>query len=70
MRKAMDKEGLECAVLYGSGRPNSDTAYLSNWPGGREGYIIIPLEGEPACLVQLFNHVPVAQLLSYIPETR
>jgi Xaa-Pro dipeptidase len=70
LRKTLEKEGLQCALLYGLGRPNSDLAYLTNWPGGREGYVLLPLEGEPALLVQLFNHVPVAEMLSYIPETR
>src|SRR5579862_6751669 len=70
LRKTLEKEGLQCALLYGSNRPNSDLAYLTNWPGGREGYVLLPLEGEPALLVQLFNHVPVAEMLSYIPETR
>jgi Xaa-Pro dipeptidase len=70
LRKAMEQEGLQCAILYGSGRPNSDLTYLSNWPGGREGYVILPLDGEPALLVQLFNHVPVAEMLSLLPETR
>jgi len=70
LRKAMEKESLQAAILYGSGRPNSDLTYLSNWPGGREGYVIVPLDGEPALLVQLFNHVPVAEMLSLLPETR
>jgi Xaa-Pro dipeptidase len=70
LRASMEKEGLQCAILYGSGRPNSDLAYLTNWPGGREAYVILPLEGEPAMLMQLFNHEPVAQMISYIPETR
>jgi len=70
LRTSMAKDGLQCAILYGSGRPNSDLAYLTNWPGGREAYVILPLEGEPAMLMQLFNHEPVAQMISYIPETR
>src|SRR5689334_20110838 len=67
LRKTLEKEGLQCALLYSSGRPSSDLAYLTNWPGGREGYVLLPLEGEPGLLVQLFNHEPVAQMLSYIP---
>ena len=70
LRKTLEKEGLQAAILYGSGRPNSDLTYLTNWPGGREGYVIVPLEGDPALLVQLFNHVPVAEMLSLLPETR
>jgi Xaa-Pro aminopeptidase len=70
LRSAMQKEGLDAAILYGANRPNSDLAYLTNWPGGREAYVVLPLEGEPALLMQLFNHEPVAQMISLIPETR
>lgn len=70
LRVVMDKEGLQAAILYGSGRPNSDLAYLTNWPGGREGYFVLPLEAGPGLLMQLFNHEPVAQMISLIPETR
>lgn len=70
LRKALERERLECAVLYGSGRFNSDLTYLTNWPGGREGYVTVPLDGEPGLLVQLFNHVPVALDLSLIKDTR
>src|ERR1051325_1166715 len=69
-RASMEKERLECALLYGSGRPNSDLAYLTNWPGGREGYVVLPLDGEPALLMQLFNHEPVAQMISMLAATR
>jgi Xaa-Pro aminopeptidase len=70
LRQAMEKEGLQAAILYGANRPNSDLTYLTNWPGGREGYFVLPLNGEPALLMQLFNHEPVAQMISLIPETR
>ncbi|HEX6512569.1 MAG TPA: aminopeptidase P family N-terminal domain-containing protein, partial [Chloroflexota bacterium] len=70
LRQAIEKEGLQCGMLYGSGRPNSDLAYLTNWPGGREAYVMLPLEGEPSVLMQLFNHEPVAQMISYMPDTR
>src|SRR5581483_2716930 len=70
LRKAIERDGLHCAVLYGSGRPNSDVNYLTNWPGGREAYVVIPLDGEPGVLAQLYNHVPMAQRLSLIPDTR
>src|SRR5581483_3950032 len=70
LRQVMEKEGLQCAIYYGTGRMNSDLTYLTNWPGGREAYVLLPLEGEPAVLVQLFNHVPMAQKLTLVPETR
>ena len=70
IRSALRDQQLHGLVLYGAGRFNSDIQYLSNWPGGREGYVVLPLEEEPTLLVQLFNHVPMAECLSLISDTR
>src|SRR5207244_760414 len=39
-------------------------------PGGREGYVLLPLDAERVLLAQLFNHVPMAEQLSLIGDTR
>lgn len=70
VRALAARHGARGVVLYGAGRWHSDVQYLSNWPGGREGYVVLPLEGEPVLLAQLYNHVPLAQRLSLIPDTR
>jgi Xaa-Pro aminopeptidase len=70
VRAALREQNFSCLVLYGAGRFNSDIQYLSNWPGGREGYIMLPVEAEPVLLAQLFNHVPMAERLSLIDDTR
>ena len=70
IRSALRDQQLHGLVLYGAGRFNSDIQYLSNWPGGREGYVVLPLEADPTLLVQLFNHVPMAECLSLISDTR
>jgi Xaa-Pro aminopeptidase len=70
VRAALRAQNLECLVLYGAGRFNSDVQYLSNWPGGREGYVVLPVDAEPVLLAQLFNHVPMAEQLSLIDDTR
>jgi Xaa-Pro dipeptidase len=70
VRQALDRDNLSCLVLYGAGRFDSEIQYLSNWPGGREGFVILPLEGAPVLLAQLFNHVPMAEKLSLIADTR
>jgi Xaa-Pro aminopeptidase len=36
----------------------------------RENYLLFPLEGEPALLVQSSNHVPNAREISVLPDTR
>lgn len=70
VRAALEEQELDCLVLYGAGRFSSDVQYLTNWPGGREGYVVIPVEADPVLLAQLFNHVPVAQRLSLVADTR
>ncbi len=66
----MASRGVALALAYGAGRFNPELQYLTNWPGGREGYFLLPLEGPPVLLVQLFNHVPMAQRLSLVADTR
>ncbi|HYU18847.1 MAG TPA: M24 family metallopeptidase [Chloroflexota bacterium] len=70
LRAAMARQGIALAVAYGAGRFDLEMLYLSNWPGGREGYVLLPLDGDAELLVQLFNHVPMAQRLSLVPNTR
>lgn len=70
LRQVMAQRDVALAVAYGAGRFDQDILYLTNWPGGREGYLLLPLEGEPRLLAQLFNHVPMAQRLSLIADTR
>src|SRR5215470_1764194 len=70
VRRALHSDDLRCLVLYGAGRFDSDVQYLSNWPGGREAFVILPVEEPPVLLAQLFNHVPMAEKLSLIADTR
>ncbi|MFQ5903667.1 MAG: M24 family metallopeptidase, partial [Candidatus Binatia bacterium] len=70
LRRVMEQHGVHCVILYATGRFNSDMQYLSNWPGGREGYVLLPLDRSPVLLVQLYNHVPMAERLSRIADTR
>lgn len=68
-RDLMEAEGITLLAAYAAGRFNAETLYLSNWPGGREGYFLLPMVGEPQLLVQLFNHGPQAQQLSLVLDT-
>jgi len=70
LRHLVERHGAVGALVYGAGRFQSDLQYLSNWPGGWEGFVVLPLAGEPVLLVQLYNHVPLAERLSLIPNTR
>jgi Xaa-Pro dipeptidase len=57
-------------LAYGAGRFPSDVYWLSDWPGGREAYVLIEGGEEPVVFAQLFNHVPMARVLSTIRDVR
>ncbi len=69
VRALMDESGLECLLIYGSGR-SADVYYLAGWPGTREAYVVCPRDADPALLVQLANHVPNAMRMARIRDVR
>lgn len=69
LRERIAARSLDGLIVYGTGRFHSDMLYLSNWPGGREGLMILPVNAEPTLLVELYNHVPLARRLSLIADT-
>ncbi|MEK9685090.1 MAG: Xaa-Pro peptidase family protein [Rhodospirillaceae bacterium] len=66
----MQDNGLDAIVFFGVGQFSTDIYWLSDWPGGRENYILFQLGSEPVVLAQLYNHMPMARLLSVIKDTR
>jgi Xaa-Pro dipeptidase len=66
----MEQEGLDAALIYGSGRYSSDIYWLSDWPSSREAYLLMQTGKEPAILMQLFNHYPMARVMSWIEDLR
>ncbi len=70
VRHLLEQHGAVGALVYGAGRYHSDLQYVSNWPGGREGFVVLPLARAPVLLVQLYNHLPLAEKLSLIADTR
>lgn len=74
VRAFMDGRGLAALVVFGSSAQartlQADIQYLSNFGGMRDNYLLFPLEGEPTLLVQSANHVPNAQEISVLPDTR
>jgi Xaa-Pro dipeptidase len=69
VRSAMAERDLQCLVVYGRGR-DLDVQYLSDWPGTRESYLIVPREGDPALFVQLSNHLPNAKRTAAVDDVR
>jgi Xaa-Pro aminopeptidase len=66
----MEQEGVAAVLLYGSGRYASDIFWLSDWPSSREAYLLMESGKEPVILMQLFNHYPMAKVMSWIKDVR
>lgn len=64
------QEGVDAVLLYGSGRYASDIYWLSDWPSSREAYLLMQAGKEPVILMQLFNHYPMARVMSTIKDVR
>ncbi len=65
----LDEANVDAMLLYSAGR-YSDVYYLTDWPGSRESYLLIQRNADPVLLVQLYNHVPMARVLSTISDVR
>jgi len=68
--RLMEQEGVDAVILYGSGRYSSDIYWLSDWPSSREAYLLMQTGKEPVILMQLFNHYPMARVMSWIEDVR
>ena len=66
----MEQEGVDAVLVYGSGRYASDIYWLSDWPSSREAYLLMQAGKEPVVLMQLFNHFPMARVMSWIKDVR
>jgi Xaa-Pro aminopeptidase len=66
----MEQEGVDAVLVYGSGRYASDIYWLSDWPSSREAYLLMQTGEEPVILMQLFNHYPMARVMSWIKDLR
>jgi Xaa-Pro aminopeptidase len=65
----MEEANVDAMLCYGTGR-FSDIYWLTDWPGSREAYVLFQRNAEPVVLVQLYNHIPVARVLSVLPDVR
>jgi Xaa-Pro aminopeptidase len=66
----MEQEGVDAVLFYGSGRYASDIYWLSDWPSSREAYLLMQTGKDPVILMQLFNHYPMARVMSAIKDVR
>jgi Xaa-Pro aminopeptidase len=68
--RLMEQESVDALLFYGSGRYSSDIYWLSDWPCSREAYLLMQTGREPVILMQLFNHFPMARVMSWIKDVR
>lgn len=66
----MEAEGLDALLVFGSGRFSSEIFWLTDWPGSREAYVLFQGGADPVVVLQLYNHVPMARVLSVIEDVR
>jgi Xaa-Pro aminopeptidase len=66
----MDQEGVDALLVYGTGRYASDVYWLTDWPSSREAYVLVQRVKEPVVLMQLFNHFPMARVMSVVKDVR
>ncbi len=66
----MDEAGIDALLLYGTGRFANEIYWLTDWPGSREAYVLFQKGEAPVVLTQLYNHVPMARVMSVIEDVR
>lgn len=66
----MERENLDGLLVYGTGRFSSDVYWLTDWPGSREAFVLFQPDRDPVVILQLFNHVPMARVMSAVREVR
>jgi Xaa-Pro dipeptidase len=66
----MDQEEADALLVYGTGRYASDIYWLTDWPSSREAYVLMQKGKEPVVLMQLFNHFPMARVMSTVKDVR
>jgi Xaa-Pro aminopeptidase len=66
----MEQEGIDALLFYGTGRYASDIYWLTDWPASREAYVLVQKGSDPVVLMQLFNHFPMARVMSIVKDVR
>lgn len=66
----MEKHELDAILFFGVGQFATDVYWLTDWPGGRENYILFQAGSEPLIISQLYNHIPMGHVLSVIKDLR
>ena len=57
---------LDALVVFGNAGSRAEIQYLTGWPPRHDSFLIMGGGAEPVLLVQLYNHVPTAEVMSYV----
>jgi Xaa-Pro aminopeptidase len=66
----MEEEKVDALLVYGTGRYASDIYWLTDWPNSREAYLLVQKGKDSVVLLQLFNHFPMARVMSVVKDVR
>lgn len=69
VREAMAQEGLDAIVISG-GMGAPEVHYLANYQAQSPCWLVFPREGESACFIHFYNHLPCAKAQAIIPDIR
>lgn len=70
IQNLMEQEGVDALLIYGNGRFSPEVYWLTDWPCSREAYVLLQKGKDPVVLLQLYNHVPMARVLSVVRDVR
>lgn len=66
----MNQGQVDALLIYGTGRYSSDVYWATDWPCSREAYVLFQQGKDPVVLMQLFNHFPMARVMSVVKDVR
>jgi len=66
----IEEQELDALLFFGVGQFSTDIYWLTDWPGGRENYVLFQPDAEPLVIAQLYNHIPMGRVLSVIEDLR
>ncbi|HXG52941.1 MAG TPA: Xaa-Pro peptidase family protein [candidate division Zixibacteria bacterium] len=70
VEQLMEQQAVDALLVYGAGRYASDVYWLTDWPCSREAYVLMQPGRDAVVLVQLYNHYPMARVMSVIEDVR
>lgn len=70
VRARMAANDLQLVIVCGRGGRDPNVLYLTDWLSTREAWVLFPSDGAATMLVQLSNHLPLAQHMAYVSDVR